>query len=90
MKKFLSIRFMITLVVSFFAFSGIEKLLDALFGIELDNALSFGGVGFVVLLGLKFHIFCCVIPVAVSTLLCIRKKRNHCTCEHDHKHEEIK
>ena len=64
MKKLLSIRFLITLVISFLAFSGIEKLLDALFGIELDNVLSFGGVGFVILLGLKFHIFCCVIPVS--------------------------
>lgn len=84
MKKFLSIRFLITLIISSLVFSGIETLLDDLFEIELDNVLTFGGVGFIVLLGLKFHIFCCVIPVAISTLLCVRRKHNHCDCEHDH------
>lgn len=88
MKKLLSIRFLVTLMISFLVFSGLERLLDVLFGISLDNLLTFGGIGFVVLMGLKFHVFCCIIPTAISTLLCIRRRHNHCDCKHDHSPNE--
>lgn len=84
MKKLLTIRFLITLVVSFLVFNGLELLLDKVFNIDLHHTLSFGGIGTIVIVGLKFHIFCCVLPTAISTFICARKKHDHCNCNHDH------
>lgn len=80
MKKILSLNFLIYLIISFFIFSGIEQIFDKIFGIDLHHIISFGGVGTIILLGFKFHVFCCIIPAAVSTLICVKKKHSHCNC----------
>lgn len=77
-------NFIFILVVSFLAFDGLEHLLELHFGIDLHHLLSFGGVGTLLILGFKFHIFCCVLPMLLSTIFCIRKRQKHCA----HNHEE--
>ena len=81
MKKVLN--FIFILLVSFLAFDGLEHLLELHFGIDLHHLLSFGGVGTLIILGFKFHILCCGVPMLISTLICVRKRHKH--CEHDHK-----
>lgn len=74
--------FIFVLIVSFLAFKGLETYIEEWFNVDLHHTLELGGVGTVIILGFKFHIFCCAIPAIVSTLFCIRKSRKH--CEHDH------
>jgi len=73
--------FILTLIISFLAFEGIEHLLHEFFDIDLEHILAFGGVGTVMLFGFKFHIFCCAIPATFAAFMCARKKHDHC----DHK-----
>lgn len=77
-------NFIITVITSFLCFEGIEKLVQIFFGIDFGNILAFGGVGTIILLGFKFHIFCCILPMAISTWICTRTSHKHCK----HKHEE--
>ena len=81
MKKVLN--FIFILLVSFLALEGLEHFLELRFGIDLRHLLSFGGIGTIALIGFKFHIFCCALPMLISTIICIRKRHTH--CEHDHK-----
>jgi hypothetical protein len=83
-KKFLSKEFLLTAVVTYFLFEGIESLLHSLFDIDLHHLLSFGGsFGFIVLYGFKFHILCCIIPTVIATVSCLREGKHKCTDCHD-------
>lgn len=86
MRKFLTKEFLITLIISFLAFEGVEHLLHEFFDIDLANLLSFGGVGTIILFGFKLHIICCAIPAIGTTLYCAHK--NHSHCKHNHKGEQ--
>lgn len=79
------LNFLLILVVTSLIFEGIEHLLHEFWDIHLDHYLTFGGVGFVVLWGFKFHVFCCLIPAAITTLICI--KTNKECCDHNHTEE---
>ena len=78
-KKFISIRFVLTLLISYLVFSGIELLIDRAFHVDLHHILAMGGVGTVIILGFKLHLFCCVLPAAVSAAWCARRKHRHCS-----------
>jgi len=75
-------NFIFILLVSFLAFAGIEHLIELWFGVDLHHILAFGGIGTAIILGFKFHIFCCALPMLISTIVCIYKRHKH--CEHNH------
>jgi hypothetical protein len=81
MKRILN--FIFILIVSFLAFDGLEHLVDLYFKIDLHHILSLGGIGTAIILGFKFHIFCCAVPAIVSTIFCIRKRQKHCAHDHE-------
>lgn len=86
-KMFLQKRFWIALVISTLLFQGLESFLELVFDIHLDHLLAFGGgVGFIVIYGLKFHILCCIIPTMMATLVCLRKGKHNCS-DHHHSSE---
>jgi hypothetical protein len=82
-------RFLGVFAVSFLALEGLEHLLHEWFEWDLKHRLSFGGVGVVIIYGLKFHVFCCVVPALLSALACIRKRGRHCShlAAHQARHE---
>lgn len=82
MKKFLSWKFLVTLIISFLVFEGLEHLIHELFNIDLEHYLSLGGAGIWLILGLKFHVICCAIPMLGATIYCTHKGQKH--CNHDH------
>ena len=95
LKRFLSKEFLITFVITYLILEGIEALvtdifqidlahLGTLFGLNIGLSPFFTSLGFVVVLGFKFHILCCIIPTTITTLVCIRKDKHKCTDCHDH------
>jgi len=74
-------KFIITFVVSFIAFYLLEHAISHIFNIDLHKLdfSWFGWLGFIVAYGFKFHIFCCLIPLIITSYKCKHKK-----CEHDH------
>ena len=74
-------KFLITFVLSFIAFYLLEHLVSYVFDIDIDNLEVgwLGWLGFIILYGFKFHIFCCLIPLLFTTYKCRHKK-----CEHEH------
>lgn len=74
-------KFFITFVISFIVFYLIEHGISILFDIDIDNLEVgwLGWLGFIILYGFKFHIFCCLIPLLFTTYKCRHKK-----CKHEH------
>ncbi len=74
-------KFLITFVLSFIAFYLLEHLVSYVFDIDIDNLEVgwLGWLGFIILYGFKFHIFCCLIPLLFTTYKCRHKK-----CKHEH------
>lgn len=74
-------KFLITFVLSFIAFYLLEHLVSYVFDIDVDNLEVgwLGWLGFIILYGFKFHIFCCLIPLLFTTYKCRHKK-----CKHEH------
>ena len=87
MKKIVSWKFLATLIISFLAFEGLESLIHEWFSVDLHSLLAFGGMGTILILGFKFHIFCCVLPTLFATLACTNRGR-HCSCDLEHEHEQ--
>ena len=82
MKHLFTKQFLITLVISFLVFEGVEHLVHELFHIDLEHTLALGGLGVWVVLGFKFHVLCCAIPALGSALYCTYKNHRH--CRHNH------
>lgn len=61
MKQFKNL--FVTILISFLVFNGIELFIDKVFHIDLHHLLSFGGIGTIIIIGFKFHIFCCILPM---------------------------
>lgn len=80
-------KFLITFVLSFIAFYLLEHLVSYVFDIDVDNLEVgwLGWLGFIILYGFKFHIFCCLIPLLFTTYKCRHKK-----CEHEHCKTKLK
>lgn len=74
-------KFILTFIISFIIFYVIEHLVSYLFNINIDNLELgwLGWLGFIILYGFKFHIFCCLIPLIFTSYKCRHKK-----CKHEH------
>jgi len=74
-------RFIKTFLVSFILFEIIERILEWKFGIDL-HAMKWGWIGFIIIYGFKFHIFCCLLPFLFASYKCKHKKCHHDHCNH--------
>jgi hypothetical protein len=75
-------KFIITFVLSFILFYLLEHLISHIFNIDL-HTLDFGWLGwfgFIFVYGMKFHIFCCLIPLIITSYKCRHKKCDHEQC----------
>ena len=75
------LKFMMIFILSFILMESIERLASFYFKIDLHN-LKWGWIGFIIIYGFKFHIFCCILPAIWATYKCKHKK-----CNHDHCHK---
>jgi hypothetical protein len=75
------IKFIIIFILTFFLMEGIELGIEYFFNIDLHE-LKWGWVGFIVVYGFKYHIFCCLIPAIWAGYKCRHKKCEHEYCEH--------
>lgn len=71
-------KFILIFILSFFILEVSERLIEYFFKIDLHN-LKWGWVGFVIVYGFKYHIFCCLIPTLWASYKCKHKK-----CEHEY------
>ena len=71
------IKFIMIFIISFILFESIEIIFNHFFKIKIPMTL--GWIGFVILYGFKFHIFCCLIPAIWAGYKCRHKK-----CKHEH------
>lgn len=71
-------KFILIFALSFLVIEGIEFTIDEIFNINLHH-LKWGWIGFIILYGFKYHIFCCLIPA-----IWIGYKCSHKTCKHEH------
>lgn len=70
-------KFIIIFILSFLLVEGIELALDSFFHFNPHN-LKWGWLGFIVIYGFKYHIFCCLLPGIWATYQCRHK------CKHEH------
>lgn len=75
-------KFILIFVTSFILIEAIEEIIKLYFGVEL-NEMKWGWFGLIVLYGIKYHIFCCVLPAIWIGYKCRHKKCKHEHCEHD-------
>jgi len=75
------IKFIIIFILTFFLMEGIELGIEYFFNIDLHE-LKWGWVGFIIVYGFKYHIFCCLIPAIWAGYKCRHKKCEHEYCEH--------
>jgi len=81
MKNKTVIRFLIIFVISFFIMEGIELSIEKIFNINL-HGLKWGWIGFIIIYGFKYHVFCCLLPAIWAGYKCRHKKCKHEYCEH--------
>jgi len=75
------IKFIIIFILTFLLMEGIELGIEYFFNIDLHE-LKWGWVGFIIVYGFKYHIFCCLIPAIWAGYKCRHKKCEHEYCEH--------
>jgi len=75
------IKFIIIFILTFLLMEGIELGIEYFFNIDLHE-LKWGWVGFIILYGFKYHIFCCLVPAIWAGYKCRHKKCEHEYCEH--------
>jgi biotin transporter BioY len=78
-KSFL--RFMKVFIISLVIMEILEHSFEYFFGIPDLVQFEWGWLAFIVVYGLKFHVFCCIIPAVWTTYRC-RHKKNKCNHEH--------
>jgi hypothetical protein len=76
------IKFIIIFILTFLLMEGIELSIEHFFNIDLHE-LKWGWVGFIIVYGFKYHIFCCLIPAIWAGYKCRHKKCEHEHCEHE-------
>jgi len=76
-KKSISI-FLLVFMISFIVMELIEKSISHYFNYDIHN-LKWGWLGFMIIYGFKFHIFCCILPAIWASYKCKHKK-----CKHNH------
>lgn len=83
MKNKKSIKnFLIIFIVSFIAMEIIEFCIFEMFNIDIHQ-LEWGWLGFIILYGFKYHIFCCLIPIIWTGYKCRHNNCVHEHCDHD-------
>ena len=80
-NKKMIIKFIIIFILTFFVIEGIEFGIEHFFNIDLHE-LKWGWLGFMIVYGLKYHIFCCIIPAIWAGYKCRHKSCEHDYCEH--------
>lgn len=75
------IKFIIIFILTFLLMEGIELGIEYFFNIDLHE-LKWGWVGFIIVYGFKYHIFCCLVPSIWAGYKCRHKKCEHEYCEH--------
>jgi len=75
------IKFIIIFILTFLLMEGIELGIEYFFNIDLHE-LKWGWVGFIIVYGFKYHIFCCLVPAIWTGYKCRHKKCEHEYCEH--------
>lgn len=71
-------RFIWIFVLTFILMEVLEHSIEHIFKIDLHN-LEWGWLGFLIVYGFKYHIFCCLIPALWAGYKC-----RHTGCEHDY------
>ena len=74
------INFIFVFIISFIIMEIIEHVAFNYFNINLSN-LKYGWIGFMIIYGFKFHIFCCILPGLFTAYKCRHKKCKHCDHE---------
>lgn len=74
-------KFLKVFIISFLILELIEFGLFSMFDIDLHQ-LEWGWIGFVIIYGFKYHIFCCLIPAIWTGYKCRHKSCEHEHCEH--------
>jgi len=75
------IKFIIIFILTFILIEGIELGIEYFFNIDLHE-LKWGWIGFIIVYGFKYHIFCCLVPSIWAGYKCRHKKCEHEYCEH--------
>ena len=75
------LKFLKVFIISFLILELIEFGLFKIFDIDLHQ-LEWGWIGFVIIYGFKYHIFCCLIPAIWAGYKCRHKSCEHEHCEH--------
>lgn len=76
------IKFILIFIASFILIEAIEESVKMYFGVELSG-MKWGWFGLVIIYGIKYHIFCCLLPAVWIGYKCRHKKCKHEYCEHD-------
>jgi hypothetical protein len=72
-------KFMLIFLLSFIVMEIIEHLIFLYLKVDLKS-LKLGWIGFIIIYGFKYHIFCCLIPSIWATYKCRHKNK----CNHQH------
>jgi hypothetical protein len=80
-NKKVVIKFIIIFILTFLLMEGIELSIKHFFNIDLQE-LKWGWIGFIIVYGFKYHIFCCLVPAIWAGYKCRHKKCEHDYCEH--------
>ena len=80
-NKKVVIKFIIIFILTFLLMEGIELSIKHFFNIDLQE-LKWGWIGFIIVYGFKYHIFCCLVPAIWAGYKCRHKKCEHEYCEH--------
>ena len=74
------LKFIFIFILTFIAMELVEYLFKIIFNIDLHQ-LKWGWIGFIIIYGFKYHIFCCLLPALWAGFKCRHKKCNHEHCE---------
>jgi hypothetical protein len=75
------IKFITIFILTFLLMEGFEFSIEYFFNIDLFE-LKWGWLGFIIVYGFKYHIFCCLIPALWAGYKCRHKNCEHEHCEH--------
>lgn len=68
-------------IISFVILEIFEFIIFKIFDFD-PHQLQWGWIGFILIYGFKYHIFCCLIPAIWAGYKCKHKDCKHDYCEH--------
>lgn len=72
------LKFLTIFALTFILMEVAEHAIEHIFDIDLHN-LEWGWIGFIIVYGFKYHIFCCLIPALWAGYKC-----RHTECDHEY------